>query len=306
MPRVTRPRVPSPRRAAAQACLALSFVISASGCTGGRGSFDVARATSPSQERIMLEAPRKTRPADPAGSFSGGSGLTMHGSDDSTVKSWETLGSNPVLGSRLSLPRSGSPVGAGGQPGSPSAPAAPPADVQRMMVYSAWLTIVVDAAQEAISRTEALATELGGYVERIQGSVILVRIPVARYQDALGRVEALGQVADRRLQAEDKTDEFVDLEARLKNAQAMRGRLMELLARAENVEAALKVELELKRVGEEIERLTAQLETLGKRIALCSISVTFQTVARQQRPATLGRLPFDWLGDLHPSNLLRN
>lgn len=175
-----------------------------------------------------------------------------------------------------------------------------------MMVYTAWLSMVVSEAQEAIRQTEAIAAEFGGYVERIQGPAISIRVPADRYHEAIARVEALGQVADRRMQAEDRTDEYVDLEARLKNAQAVRGRLMELLARAEDVKAALAVELELKRVNEEIERMAAQLEMLRKRIALCTIHVTFQTVTRTPHPATLGRLPFPWLAGLHPSNLLRN
>ena len=207
----------------------------------------------------------------------------------------------PVPGSRLLASRSTSRAEPGG------AQATSPATSPRMMVYTSWLTMVVHEPQAAVAQAEQIAQELGGYVQRVQGLVVTLRIPADRYQEAIKRIETLGQVADRRLQAEDKTDEFVDLEARLKNAIAVRGRLAELLARAENVEAALKVELELKRVGEEIERLTAQLENLRNQIALGTITLTFQSVARQDPSAApLGRLPFEWLRELSPTNLLRN
>jgi hypothetical protein len=212
----------------------------------------------------------------------------------------QEMGSDPILGSRMMLPGSISRVEPGG------AQSAPPAAASRMMVYSSWFTIVVHETQAAVAEAERIADEFGGYVERIQGHIITMRVPADRYAEAIAQLETLGQVADRRMQAEDKTDEFVDIEARLKNAKAVHGRLTELLAKAENVEAALAVELELKRIGEEIERLTAALETLRKRIALGTITVTFQTVARQPQTAPLGRLPFNWLRELHPTSLLRN
>jgi hypothetical protein len=177
---------------------------------------------------------------------------------------------------------------------------------RRVVVYTAAYRVVVAEVVAAIRETEQLAASFGGYVQSIDGDAITFRVPVARYNEATAEVEKLGTVVHRQMQAIDVTDEYVDLEARLKNATAVRARLEALLAKAEDVKAALEVERELKRLGEEIEQLQAKLELLKNRVAYSTIAVTFERVARTgpglTRPVAL---PFDWLRELDPQRLLQ-
>jgi hypothetical protein len=177
---------------------------------------------------------------------------------------------------------------------------------RRVVVYTAAYRVVVAEVAAAIRETEQLAASFGGYVQSIDGDAITFRVPVARYTEATAQVEKLGTVVHRQMQATDVTDEYVDLEARLKNATAVRARLEALLAKAEDVKAALEVERELKRLGEEIEQLQAKLELLKNRVAYSTIAVTFERVARTgpglTRPVAL---PFDWLRELDPQRLLQ-
>lgn len=176
---------------------------------------------------------------------------------------------------------------------------------RRIVIYNAGLRIVVKEVEAAIRQTEALAAEFGGYVQGIRSESITIRVPVARYSDAVARVEDLGRVIERQLDAADVTEEYVDLEARLKNAKAVRDRLKALLDRAEDVKAALEVEKELKRVGEEIERLEAKLELIKSRVAFCTISATFERVYRTPPSQQIMKLPFRWLRELDPQRLAR-
>ena len=89
----------------------------------------------------------------------------------------------------------------------------------------------------------------------------------------------------------------------MKNAMAVRERLSALLAKAENVQAALEVEKELNRVGEEIERLQAKIELLKNRVAYSTITINFERVYRAAPTPQLMKLPFTWLHDLDPKRL---
>ncbi len=184
-------------------------------------------------------------------------------------------------------------------------PAPPqPAGDKRIVVYTARYRLVVREIESAIAETEKLAAEFGGWVQAIQGDSITFRVPADRYEQATERVEALGRVSERDLQAADVTEEYVDLEARLKNAQAVRQRLLTLLDKAENVTAALEVEKELGRIGQEIEQLQGKLELLKNRVAYSTITATFERVFRTPPARQLVRLPFDWLQELDPNRLV--
>lgn len=174
---------------------------------------------------------------------------------------------------------------------------------RRIVIYTAAYRIVVAEIEEATRQAEALAKEAGGWVQTVSGDTVVLRVPAAAYDTTVAKVEALGRVAQRELQAADVTEEFVDLEARLKNARAVRGRMQELLSRAENVTAALEVEKELKRLGEEIERMEAKLEVLRHRVAYSTITITFERVHRLPTMPHQMRLPFQWLRELDPLRL---
>lgn len=177
---------------------------------------------------------------------------------------------------------------------------------QRKVVYTADYRIVVGDLEGAIKSTEQLAASAGGYLQRITGDSITIRVPVERFEEVTDQIESMGRVSRRNIQASDITEQFVDLEARLRNARAVAARLNELLARAENVQAALAVEKELNRVNEQIERFEARLALLQSRIAMSTITVTFERIARPARPpGKMGTLPFAWLKRLDPSYLWR-
>lgn len=185
-----------------------------------------------------------------------------------------------------------------------SEPQAPPAGGEkRIIIYTASYKLVVSEIEESLHQTEKMAAELGGWVQEIRGDSITIRVPAAKYEDATRRVEALGRVAQRDQQAADVTEEYVDLEARLKNAMAVRQRLQALLDKAEDVKAALEVEKEMTRVGEEIERLQAKINLLQNRVAYSTISVAFERVSRTPQTPQLLKLPFDWLRELDPNRL---
>ncbi|MCC7290749.1 MAG: DUF4349 domain-containing protein [Phycisphaerales bacterium] len=175
---------------------------------------------------------------------------------------------------------------------------------KRVVVYTAALRSVVGDIDASMARAKELALSCGGYVQEIRGDSIALRVPAETFEPTLAAIEALGQTAAREIHAQDVTEEYVDLEARLKAAQQMRDRLAALLEKAADVKAMLEVERELGRVNEEIEKLTGKLNVLRNKVAYSAISISFVRVApRVSAAAGARQLPFYWLRQLHPDRL---
>jgi len=172
-----------------------------------------------------------------------------------------------------------------------------------MLVYTAHLTMAVYQVAPAIDAIEVIGRSYGGYLSSRNDSQIVIRVPRAHFNDALHKIEATGDVLHRQVSAEDVTDQYVDLDARLRNARAVRDRLEALLQKAA-VKEAIEIQRELERVTGEIETIEGKLKLLKDRVAYAVIGVTFEArgdAAVRDKPM---RLPFPWLGQLGLPHLL--
>jgi len=176
------------------------------------------------------------------------------------------------------------------------------AGTPRLLIYSGSFTVAVGNVEEAQAKAREMAEGLGGYFQSLSKDTITLRVPAARWDEAVAAVGDLGRVLDRAIDAADVTEEVIDLRLRLRNAQKLMTRLEELLARAETVEAALKVEIELGRVREQVERIAGRLQYLGDRIAFSTLVIRFRPV--QEAVARPQALPFPWLSTLSLEGLL--
>lgn len=179
----------------------------------------------------------------------------------------------------------------------PVDPAAKPAAEARQVVYSAAYRVVVADVAGTLAAIQSSAERLGGYLQEVAGGSITVRVPAAKFTDACKAVETAGEVVDRQVKAQDVTEEMRDLAIRLANAEKMRERLLAILAKAEKVEDALKVEAELARVSGEIDQAKGKIRFMESRLAMSTVRVDLNAaVAQNARGAT--RLPFAWIEQL--------
>jgi Domain of unknown function (DUF4349) len=183
-------------------------------------------------------------------------------------------------------------------PTGPSTPARRP-----LLIYDAELTLAVFETNKVIDQIEALARERHGYLVQRSDTSIRVRIPTDSFSATFDSIAALGDELHRQVQVRDVTEEFADIEARLRALRAVQERLEALLSKAANTSEALAIERELQRVTGEIESMLGRLKVLSELVAFSTITVSFEP-----RPVDkLGRehrLPFPWLGQLGLSNLL--
>jgi len=157
-----------------------------------------------------------------------------------------------------------------GAPMPSSAAVAPPAGnavvapPNKQLVYQATLNLAVFQVSKALDQVDALVRELGGYLVNRSDQAITIRVPNERFREALQKAVTFGNVPSQNISVQDVTDQFFDLQARIRNARAVRDRLAELLKKTTNIEEALSVERELRRIGDELEQMEGQLKRLSE------------------------------------------
>lgn len=189
----------------------------------------------------------------------------------------------------------------------PEPAASDPAQAQphdtSMLIYTARITMAVYQVDQGLAAVEKVARDMGGYLSVKKDREITIRVPRARFDPTLSAIDKIGDVLHRDVQAQDVTDEYVDLEIRIKNARAMQVRLKQLLEKAA-VKEALEIEKEMRRVTEELELLEGKIKLLKDKIAYSTITVAFEARGSAIQSTRI-RLPFPWLQQLGLPALLQ-
>jgi hypothetical protein len=155
--------------------------------------------------------------------------------------------------------------------------------VPRKIIYDARVDLLV----ESLTATEAAILELiklhDGFlaesdqsnVTRTQGQATWrVRVPVDHFHAFLAAVVRLGEVRQNHVGSQDVTEEFFDLEARIRNKQEEEKRLLKHLSDSTGkLEDILAVERELSRVRGEVEQMQGRLRLLANRTELSTITI---------------------------------
>jgi hypothetical protein len=164
----------------------------------------------------------------------------------------------------------------------PGAGAADYAGIERLIIRNASLSVVVPDTEAALDEINDLVDELGGYVvesnvyqyqEGLQANVTL-RVPAESLDVALERIRGMAtEVRSERISGQDVTEEYVDLQSRMRHLEATEARLLEFLEEAEDTEAALAVYEQLRQVQAEIEQVKGRIQYLEQSAALATISL---------------------------------
>jgi hypothetical protein len=169
----------------------------------------------------------------------------------------------------------------------PAAGQANQPNFQRLVIKTADVSLQVESARDAEAAVRALVSQLGGYVVKVEtngtdesmSSRVTFRVPAERFDQALTGVQGLAKkVLARTVAGDDVTEEFVDLESRLKNLEATRDRLQSFLDKATTVEDALKVNQSLSDLQGQIEQIRGRKQYLQQSAALSTISVFLSPV----------------------------
>jgi len=161
------------------------------------------------------------------------------------------------------------------------------AQQERLVIKNADLSITVDDPEAKIAEISALAASMGGHVvtsntyqsyansgAQVPEGNITIRVPSERLDEALTKIKAdVEEVNSENISGEDVTDQYVDLQSRLKAKKAAEEKLLEIMAQAENTEDTLSVYSQLQIIQSDIEVLTGQINYYERSAAMSSLSV---------------------------------
>jgi hypothetical protein len=159
---------------------------------------------------------------------------------------------------------------------------------ERMIVRTGEMSLVVEGVTQAVEEIAQLAVSYGGYVvsssisgeeEDMRGR-ISIRVPDEKFDQALAELRNLAvRVESESTESQDVTEEYVDLQARLNNAEATEQQYLAILEKAEDVEDILKVYDSLSRVRQEIEQIKGRMLYLERTSSTSLISVRLEPEA---------------------------
>ena len=152
-----------------------------------------------------------------------------------------------------------------------------------MVIRTAVASVKVDSLELAMAALRELAARLGGFIANtavqagegeLRSANIEVKVPAARFDEAMTGLKPIGELESSKTQADDVGEEFVDVTARMENAHRLERRLIDLLAtRTGKLKDVLDVEQSLARVREEIERYEGRLRYLRAHSAMSTLTV---------------------------------
>ena len=162
----------------------------------------------------------------------------------------------------------------------------------RKIIRDANLTIEVNSTTEAQLRITSIAESNGGFVvaseakqhenadpaKRTMDIKLVVRVPSTQFNSALEQIQKLASnVTQQNVSGQDVTEEFIDLEARIKTQKALELQFLEIMKQANKVTDALEVQRQIAEVRTEIEKLEGRKRFLENRSSLSTITINIQT-----------------------------
>ena len=165
---------------------------------------------------------------------------------------------------------------------------------QRMVVRTIFLSMLVNEIPQVLDDISFLAESLGGFVvssslsgeeERMSGFITL-RVPAENTDQALAQIRAMSvRVISDETQAQDVTEEYIDLQSRLRTLEASETQLLNLLERAGSVEEILQVQRELTNTRSQIEQIKGRTQYLERTSSTSLITVSL-SAATSKEPLT--------------------
>ena len=163
--------------------------------------------------------------------------------------------------------------------------------VDRKIIRNGELTLETESPTDGLRKITAAAESHGGFVvtsefkqnpvaagaKPSQSVTVVARVPASQFASALDQIRNAGErVIQEKISGQDVSEEYLDVEARLRNKKALEGQFLEIMKQARKVEDALDVQSQLADVRTEIERLEGRRRFLENQAALSTITTTLQ------------------------------
>ncbi|XEC96861.1 DUF4349 domain-containing protein [Paenibacillus tarimensis] len=169
----------------------------------------------------------------------------------------------------------------------------------RKLIYRADLTMEVKDFGKAAAELRNMIHQSGGYMTQFSDSRsdyevsanFTIKVPAGGFTSF---IEKLGQMEHTRFQQQisgsDVTEEYVDLDSRLKAKQVVEARLLDFMDKASKADDLVRFSNQLAEVQEEIERIKGRMRYLDDNVAYSTIELRlYQPSERMVKVLAVGR-----------------
>jgi hypothetical protein len=174
--------------------------------------------------------------------------------------------------------------------------------MDRKIIRNGELALETDSPTDGLRRITAIAESLGGFVvtsefkqtssnqsSANQNVTIVARVPSTQFSAALEHIRSVGShVIQEKVSGQDVSEEYLDLEARIRTKKALEAQFLEIMKQAHKVSDALEVQSQIAEVRTEIERYEGRRRFLENQSALSTITITLQMPAPLVAATTTG------------------
>lgn len=157
----------------------------------------------------------------------------------------------------------------------------------RKLIKNGALSFETSNIDETKKQIENLCRELGGYIStenrhsytnKLQYDQVL-RLPADKFDSFIEKLEAKSyKIEDKSINTQDVTEEFIDVEARLKTKRDLELRYRELLKFAKTVEEMLSIENEIEKVRSNIESMEGRLTYLKNQVSFSTMNLSYYEI----------------------------
>lgn len=155
---------------------------------------------------------------------------------------------------------------------------------QRKLIKNGELTFETSDVKKTKAAVDAICKELNAYIsnenqnnfdERLQYNQI-IRVSADKFDVLVQKIEAeASAVKTKNVNTQDVTEEFIDVEARLKTKKELEARYREILKQAKTVEEIISIESQIANVRSEIESMEGRLKYLNSQVAYSTLNLSY-------------------------------
>lgn len=166
------------------------------------------------------------------------------------------------------------------------------AAIDRKIIRNADVTLEVTSTRDALVQVSSIVEANGGFVasseskqrentdpaQRTLDIKLVTRVPSHQFQTTFEAIKKLsGNAPEENINTQDVTEDFIDLEARIKTQKALELQFLEIMRQANKVVDALEVQRQIAEVRTDIEKLEGRKRFLENRSSLSTITVNLHT-----------------------------
>jgi hypothetical protein len=167
------------------------------------------------------------------------------------------------------------------------ASASTPETLPRKTIRNGSLDLLVNDVAQSLDKISSIAAAAGGSVEKstqtnsgLRTAFLRIRVPSERLDQTIANIKHLATLVEREnAEVRDVTREYVDLDARLRNAQAEETQYLQILKRATTIKDTLDVTEKLSDVRGRIEEMQGEMKLLTNQIDLSSLEISLHAEA---------------------------